>query len=117
MTQAKHTPLPWKVQNGGGTNTELLIVADKGQYVPHFNGQAVAALLMYGETRPHEANAAFIVCACNLHYELLEALKLLLKWEGTSTLNGIGIECETDELEEAKSRAAAAIAKAEGGAE
>lgn len=58
----KHTPVPWCVVPGTSA-----IHTEDGLYLGGAN-------LRQGE---NEANAAFIVRACNSHYELLEALEAL----------------------------------------
>lgn len=69
----KHTPLPWQNGKNGGGHTGI------------FNKRSNAiAVLGYGQDEEFfeypkaEANAAFIVRACNNHYKLLEALDQLL---------------------------------------
>jgi hypothetical protein len=57
-------------------------------------------------------HAAFIVRACNSHYELLEALKALLENEGCYATNSIGMRFDSDELELAKHKAREAIERA-----
>ena len=75
----KHTPLPWKVEPIYNNKT-----GEIQYYIKDINQDTIADLYFTrsidGETKffPHpnsEANAAFIVRACNSHYELLEALK------------------------------------------
>lgn len=85
MTQeVKHTPLPWKQNNVGD------VVSGKTVILETYDNQ-------------DEANAAFIVRACNAHYALIEALEGLLK-----EMNGYG-----DEEHEAKAIAALKLAKGE----
>jgi hypothetical protein len=67
--------------------------------------------LLIGKTYCEET-AAFIVSACNSHYELLEALKALLENEGCYATNSIGMRFDSDELELAKHKAREAIEKA-----
>lgn len=64
-----------KVQQGGAGAGELLIVEDNDKFVPHFQPEAWAAVLMYGGARQHEARAARIVKACNAHDALVAALE------------------------------------------
>ena len=65
--QAKHTPVPWKVQSAL-SNPHLRIVGDRG---------LIASIAGSGPVvqKGFEANAAFIVRACNSHGALLEACK------------------------------------------
>jgi hypothetical protein len=83
MAGVEHTPLPWVVSDDE-------IETEGGQYVCHFG---------YGS----EADAEFIVRACNAHYELLAAAKLALStaesWiddllDGTSMVDGALAELE-----------------------
>jgi hypothetical protein len=72
--RATHSKLPWKKGNGSGyceirANNNLTCIADVWAEV--------------GKIKPGEeemqANAAFIVKACNNHYKLLEVLKELIE--------------------------------------
>lgn len=65
MTQDKHSPLPWKTTNGY-----------YGPIIDCPDGQE-RVCTVDGARSPDEkeANAAFIVRACNNHYQLVEALK------------------------------------------
>lgn len=72
--ETKHAPLPWAI-NG----PDLAIVSHRpdNKSLPLCVGQ-VYHIINYGDMRDREtttANAAFIVLACNSHYELVEALK------------------------------------------
>ena len=65
----KHTPGPWVAQAIKGHNNTLVykrIVA---------NGEPIAFAGVY-KGHNAEANAEFIVRACNSHYDLLESCKL-----------------------------------------
>lgn len=61
MTQ-KHTPGPWTSRNDHG---QFAIIGAEPSWICAVDKKAHNA----------EANAAFIVRACNSHYELLELLK------------------------------------------
>lgn len=61
-----HTPLPWIVS----TQNERLILSAKGD--------AVATVLAGIPFAEQDANAAFIVTACNAYPELVEALQNVL---------------------------------------
>ena len=83
----QHTPLPWHLGNDQTTvyGPDKYEIADPAQG-PHCaqsylegDGKGHWATLPNGHREMAEeeeaANAAFIVRACNLHYEILEALK------------------------------------------
>lgn len=82
----KHTPGPWRTDENEirmGHAYERRVLAPDGS-----NGGCVVAQLV-GDDRI--ANAEFIVRACNSHYELLEALKLVtysLAWHVETQGNG-----------------------------
>lgn len=92
MSEAKHTPLPWKVENGAGRGAWIM-GADEGW----------SALVCGNNDETAIANKAFILRACNSHYELLEACRLLIGADGEGML-----------FSERVNKARLAIAKAEG---
>ena len=66
MTERKHNELPWTVITDGETLK-----------IKWYNGGCIANAMFTNLNRerlPAEANAAFIVTACNAHYNLVEAL-------------------------------------------
>lgn len=65
--EKKHTPVPWN-----SSRSEPERVYDTGGILVHANGSK------YVDELEKQANAAFIVRACNSYYELLEALKGLV---------------------------------------
>lgn len=67
----KHTPTPWNV-NGGMRPGIKTVYADSGSICEMTNSQAHS-------DAEQEANAAFIVRACNNHDELVSALENLQK--------------------------------------
>jgi hypothetical protein len=77
MSNDKHTPLPW-VANGRyiGTPNHLSYVGE----VRDENGN-------WSDTVKSRGDAAFIVRACNSHYELLDCLK-----EARRHINGADID-------------------------
>ena len=62
--KVKHTPLPWRVETKAITHPDIGDVA-----VVYMINNADESVY------EQEANAKFIVRACNSHYELLEACK------------------------------------------
>lgn len=60
MSKGKHTPLPW---GQDGLDPDSIIGPD---------GKIIAVTGLFA----HELDAAFIVRACNVHYELVEALEM-----------------------------------------
>jgi hypothetical protein len=51
---------------------------------------------------------------CKAYPDLLAALEAMLLHEGETTVNGIGLECESPALEDARNSAIAVINKAKG---
>lgn len=93
MTQ-KHTPGPWAVDN---SRLFPVITDETGKlFIGKTHGETTAEM---------DANAVFIVRACNSHYDLLEAAKM-----GLSVLES---EEGSDKTQGDIMRSA--IAKAEGG--
>ncbi|WP_442577841.1 hypothetical protein ACSBOB_20050 [Mesorhizobium sp. ASY16-5R] len=108
----KHTPTPWAVVENDGAYMKQ---ADNAKYrIEAQNPQEhVVALIVSDlpdDVLPAEANAAFIVRACNAHDQLVEALKQVMGWISNWSPN-----FETDEEWQtvAKPQILAAIAKAE----
>lgn len=69
MTQT-HTPLPYKMIKFPNY--------DGGTYIAIHQGDETCIAKWYSATPQDEENAAFIVRACNSHYDLLEVLKAAL---------------------------------------
>lgn len=70
----QHSSLPWKVSN------DDTIVGPSGNVIAECKGYSVRA--RDNDQRRQggrETNAEFIVCACNAHYDLLEACKEVQK--------------------------------------
>jgi hypothetical protein len=104
-----HTPGPWTVCD----EDRLGINADGESYsiVIYGNDADDPEIGIQGRTpQERKANARLIAAAP----ELLLACKLMLEHEGEAVTNGVGMECDSDELEHAKDLAKAAIAKATG---
>lgn len=101
--QQTHTPGPWTWQHDG----EVIDIVSEQQTVAMLDDNGC-------ET---EANAEFIVRACNCHEELLEACKELANnvsgWD-ESELRQTGGNTNTNCLLASFTKALAAIAKAEG---
>lgn len=91
MNEMKHTQLPWHVGGADAETGQINIIGD-----PH-HGFYVCGVIAGVESQ--EANAEFIVRACNGHDDLLEALRTIAKF-GTCAAS--------------RDTARAAIAKAEG---
>lgn len=75
MSEVKHTPLPWETPTDVGPYKSSTIIRGA-------NGQTLI-IIDPGRIRdlPYEemvANSEFIVRACNVHYEMLEACKFSL---------------------------------------
>lgn len=97
MTQAKHTPLPWKV------------ISDQSVQYHYIYGDKIVAEASKRSNMGDvgKSDAAFIVRACNSHYDLLELARQI----ALAAEHNEGIPA--DILRGAR----AAIAKVEGGAQ
>jgi hypothetical protein len=96
----EHTPLPWCVFDEDGYYPGIESDGGKGQSIVLY-GESFEDCGVRGETHDQAlVNAEFIVRACNSHYELLEALRGVVRVADRSTV----------EFDAAR----AAIAKAEG---
>lgn len=97
MTEHKHSPLPW-AHDGENVND----YGGRYEQISDAGGCEVSG--EYGG--PCEVDAAFIVHACNSHYELLEALEEAMGWNWLD---------ESDTVpKEVKDQCAAALKKAKG---
>lgn len=91
MTNTKHSPTPWKIENDGksisqeGSGNEFISQVNSG----------------FGAEK-QKANASFIVTAVNSHYGLLEALKNI-----RSMADNSGDKCIFEEANEAIAKAEA----------
>lgn len=65
--EVKHTPLPWKAENG----------ESRGAWIMG-SDECWAALVCGDNDSTAIANKDFIVRACNSHYELLKVCKVVL---------------------------------------
>ena len=90
MSNPAHTPLPWKPSDSGTG------IWSSGESIG--KNKIIAICSCDAVSRPKDentANAAFILRACNSHYQLLEALGKLIKAIGFADINDPGIS--TDE--------------------
>ena len=77
MTQeAKHTPTPWKMQDMGSQETD--IIANSGTIMGLTGGSGAPSKYEPDDAAEWDANAAFILKAVNCHDDLLSALKGLV---------------------------------------
>jgi hypothetical protein len=125
MTNTRHTPLPWlatsarKQSNSGNYRAQIRHIVHAPETGMDFNAYPAHALGGIHDTKEvAEANATFIVKACNAHYELLEALKRSLAFaEYELELRLPSADPEYIEYaQKAVDTARSAIAKATGGA-
>lgn len=72
MANMNHTPTPYRQGTGNPLRHSIRIINARGMLV----AEARSAIETYEMTA---ANAAFIVRACNAHYDLVEALEMLLQ--------------------------------------
>lgn len=100
MNEAKHTKTPWAFMDNETFSGEIRSC----------EGFELIAVMPPADDRT--ADFQFIINACNVHDELLEAMKELMCWEGLGTAQEQGCKCET--LGEALELCRAIIAKAEG---
>jgi hypothetical protein len=75
MTKIQHTPLPWfsEAFDGCDEHTQIGIADIDGNII----AKAINPHIAHEEdfTSELEENAAFIITACNAHYELLSAMQ------------------------------------------
>ena len=107
MSDTKHTPLPWHTEDIGRSCPR--VVADQGKKwdnleICNFYDDVTTEDCIngpeYEQKENHEANAEFIVRACNSHDALLNALKGivteyecgLISFEGSGYLINAAIE-------------------------
>ena len=79
---SKHTPGPWRLEDWVDAGNGARVMAADGGPVCRVDGAtAWAGVAGTGvrTSRERDANAAFIVQACNSHDELLEALEELVR--------------------------------------
>ena len=114
-----HTPLPWEVLDGmvvaSAFKGKTLVTMPNGEVRQHETGMLALVYSPGDFTLNHDANAKFIVRACNAHDELLAACKLFADaaHEVVALLNGKGFACPAS-ISFAAEQARHAIAKAEG---
>lgn len=102
---SKHTPGPWKTERGTVHSGTIATVYGDGEWWEIWSKSAGGLA---------EANARFIVQACNSHDELLEALAAMLDcYEGVYDMAG-PTRHQSDEATRAEGLARAALAKARG---
>lgn len=103
MREVKHTPLPWKAEAGEGRGARIVGADEKWSALPC--GDTDETVI---------ANKAFIVRACNSHYELLDALRRIAAH--TDADDEESYRCDDREgcLDTVHAIAIAAISKAEG---
>ena len=110
--KAAHTPTPWSVRAARNDEGYGLLICDEDQTI-------LAGMDTWLGPTPEaemEANAAFIVRACNSHAALVEALRKMMKLVADFEDAAKG-DCDMPELSEADSiheQARAAIARATG---
>ena len=104
-----HTPTPWAIGNDGTLRNLEGHVFSGARLVANCHGHQDGKELTRKE---NEANARFIVIACNAHADLLAALEdvteLIQKWRETGGVDSFAA------LTDAHDTARAAIAKANG---
>jgi hypothetical protein len=94
---SKHTPTPWFAYQSLSENT----------WTVQYSGGWIARVLDVEPHRHGQANAEFIVRACNSHEDLLEALKLAhdhlavthIDIDGSKTKELLQIEAALDRAE------------------
>ncbi|MDI6838064.1 MAG: hypothetical protein QMD99_20435 [Rhizobiaceae bacterium] len=116
MSERKHTALPWKMVSEPHFDNGLVYTSIQPVNVDEEAMKPLA--MMNGEYHVcrmshtaaewrfnyHRANAAFIVRACNSHYDLLEALRQMVA----------NSESDKKEYRDCHKKAVIAIARAEG---
>ena len=114
MTASKHTPTPWAILD----SERLIVGRDEGCGTETPTADCLAEIVYKTPGLPNretrEANAAFIIQACNAHEDLLEALRGIV--DRMEVLADDAEECGYDQRAENTRKdiaaARAAIAKA-----
>jgi len=120
MTDTKHTALPWHMTNPVDGLAFAATDADHKNYLIGVAYYGKERQLLDTEIIDREtahANAAFIITACNSHYELLEALKRCtaeIAKESHRLQFVLGAHERSDVLDRLVQEANAALSKAEG---
>lgn len=101
-----HSPLPW-------TYNESSCRINSSEQDEYSDGLK-SVFNLYGACGGEDSTAdiKLVLTAVNHHEKLLEALKLLLEHEGERQVDGIGIEHDSRNLENAKRLACQAIEEA-----
>lgn len=73
MNENKHAPLPYRV--------------DEERYIVDANSNDVADMDACHRTEAIDETAAFVVRACNAHYDLIAACEKLINYRNQNTLN------------------------------
>ena len=101
MADQKHTPLPWKHRKHDDWSQYYGNI--EGEYGKNESGimeiRTIAVTLKYGEPEENEANAEFIVQACNNHYEMLKLLKDVVECPNLPYAGLVKIESLINEIE------------------
>jgi len=112
MKTIQHTPGPWSVAGESYNDHEAYVIEAGGRTIC-WTASSLDDAGIEVITAEDDANADLLAAAP----DLLSALEILLKHEGETELNAIGLELKTDALEKAICKAKSAIAKAKGTAE
>lgn len=82
QTKTQRTPGPWKFHKGRGIDPRFHVQTEGGYQIAETPKNGVSC----GHEAVNEANATFIVKACNAHDELVRVLREMVAWEpGMST--------------------------------
>lgn len=125
MSEAKHTPTPWRVETTKQLRERLGDVADRYNIIQRGQlaisaGRRSALAVVWAEVEEErdaegEANAAFIVRAVNAHHELIRAINALLPFvdDAMDVHSVMSESAVTEACRTAVAMAREALAKAE----
>ena len=107
-----HSPIPWFCFANDGSRDRNFTITDSETATESGIGKGtnvIATVVPVSSGKHHQANAEFIVRACNCHDELLAALQTLVSLTHRICENSYG-----QSVDDAYERARAIIAKATG---
>lgn len=118
MTDTKHTPTPWKIIENmapymakidiypanakDGTLLDDIRIARVKLKIAPTNGELQAVGALNDAIRSAEADAAFIVRACNAHEPFIEWLEKRIEWLDSERRNGGSWDYLTNKMDECK---------------
>ena len=104
MSEQERTPGPWRLGSRSGRRNVMGPMGRRPSRI--MPGEALPICLMGGTLYEDEANAAFIVRACNAHDALLAACEAVLAKQGEASMFRLPDNCDAVRLVQAAVRLA-----------